>query len=179
LRRNVFEKIGGVDERHIVNLDGLLWFKCALQGDVAYIQQPVSIYRIHCEQATAQYNRTINHMMEYYGTLTEIFRSAQNIPYLKRYFNDAVKRTARLTVRYCRDVIKEKDYDLAKRYLTLAAVFDPEIINDGQYIEINKCLNSTGKIRTKICNKLINAGKPRDRGFSYDPPAGSKKINIE
>src|SRR3989344_1399527 len=53
VRREVFEKIGGVDERHIVNLDGLLWFKCALQRDVAYVQDPVSVYRFHHGQTTA------------------------------------------------------------------------------------------------------------------------------
>ena len=64
LRRNIFEKIGGVDERHIVNLDGLLWFKCALVSDVAYIQDKVAVYRIHGEQTTAKYNRSEEHTSE-------------------------------------------------------------------------------------------------------------------
>ena len=177
LRRDVFEKISGVDERYIVNLDGLLWFKCALQGDVSYIQESVSIYRIHQEQTTAQYNRTINHMLEYYGTLTEMFKLAKNIPYLKQFFNDAVKRTAELTVRYCHDVMKGKNYDLAKRYLALATVFDPKIVEYNQYKAIKKCLDSIDNDPYEVHKTLIDTDKPRDRGFSYDPPEGSTIIN--
>src|SRR5689334_5538595 len=40
VRRKVLDKIGGVDPHHVVNLDGLLWFKCALEGDVAYTRTP-------------------------------------------------------------------------------------------------------------------------------------------
>lgn len=178
LRRDIFEKIGGVDERHVVNLDGLLWFRCALQGDVAYIQDSVSVYRVHHEQITAQYNRTINHMMEYYGTLTEMFKLGAKIPYLKRFFDDAVKRTAELTIRYCCDVIKDKNLDLAKRYLALATVFDPKIVEFEQYKRIKKYLDSTGNNRRKIRKTLIvaNSSSQRDRGFSYDPPEGSIEI---
>lgn len=177
LRRNTFDKIGGVDERHTVNLDGLLWFKCALNGDIAYIQDPVSVYRIHEEQATAHYNRTIQHMMEYYGTLNEMFNSAKNIPYLEQFFDAAVKRTAELTVRYCQDVLKKKNYDLAKRYLALATVFDPMIVEQEQYKTIKKCLASADKDPYEMYRTLIDTDKPRDRGFSYDPPECSTIIN--
>jgi len=176
LRREIFDKIGGVDERHIVNLDGLLWFKCALQGDVAYIRDPVSIYRIHKEQTTAQYNRTINHMMEYYGTLMEMFKLAKNIPYLKQFFNDAVKRVGELTVRYCYDVIEDKNYDLARRYLALATVFDPEIVKTEKYKIIKDCLESKDIAPYEVYIKLVGGKESQCRDFSYSPPEGSIKI---
>ena len=97
LRRSTFLKIGGIDPRHIVNLDGLLWFKCSLEGDIAYIQDPVSIYRIHPKQTTANYNRTLNHMMEYYITLTAMFQTGEKYLYLRQFFKEAEKRVASLT----------------------------------------------------------------------------------
>ena len=178
VRREVFEKIGGVDERHIVNLDGLLWFKCALQRDVAYVQDPVSVYRFHHGQTTAQYNLNINHMMEYYCTLTAMFKLGQNIPYLRHHFDDAVRRTAEITVRYCWDVIKNKNYELARRYLMLAAVFYPEISEHHQYQKIEKHLNSTTGGQYEISKELVSANNnSRDRGFSYDPPEESVVID--
>jgi len=177
LRRDIFEKIGGVDERHIVNLDGLLWFKCALVSDVAYIQDKVAIYRIHGEQTTAKYNRTINHMMEYYCTLTAMFRLAKNIPYLKQFFDDAVKRVGELTVRYCHDVMHEKNYDLARRYLALATVFDSEIVNNERYKIINDCLESKDINPREAYIKLAGRKGSQYRNFSYSPPEGSIKID--
>lgn len=149
VRKQVIEMICGVDERHISNLDGLLWFKCCLVSDMAYIQDEVCIYRIHPEQTTANYNRTINHMMEYYITLTEMFKLAKGIKYLEDFFGIATRRVAELTLRYREDVLREGNYDLAKRYLILASVFD---------LDIEKY------------------EKPKHRDFSYTPPKGSEVL---
>lgn len=144
VRRSLLNFIGGVNERHIVNLDGLLWFTCSLYSDLAYIQDPVCLYRIHPEQATAQYNRTIQHMMEYYITLMEMFRLAKGIPEIEAEFDAAVKRVAEVTLRYGQEV---QDPELAYRYQTLASVFYPYM--------------------------LVNTWQKGKRGFSYDPPPGS------
>ncbi|MGD9731207.1 MAG: glycosyltransferase [Desulfamplus sp.] len=172
-RRSVFNKIGGVDERHIVNLDGLLWFKCSLAADIAYIQEPVSVYRLHKEQTTARYNQTISHMMEYYCTLMAMFKYAKNIPELVRYFPDAVNRVADLTVRYCHDVMGNRDYQLAQRYLALATVFDPAIVEHPRYKVIKQSLDS---IDPEESYTVIDSDKPIVRDFSYDPPDGSTII---
>lgn len=176
LRRKIFDKISGVDERHIVNLDGLLWFKSALVSDIAYIQDPVCVYRIHKDQTTAQYNRTIDHMLEYYGTLMEMFKLAKNIPYLKQFFNKAVKRVGELTVRYCHYVMKNKNYDLAKRYLALATVFDPKIVKNKQYKIIKNSLESRDNDPYKIYCQSTKFVYSRYRKISYIPPEGSLKI---
>ncbi len=175
VRREIMEKIGGVEERHIVNLDGLLWFKCALVSDVAYIQEEVAIYRIHGEQTTAKYNRTIKHMMEYYITLSEMFKLAKNIPYLEQHFNVAVKRVGELTLRYGQDVIENKNYDLSRRYLALATVFDPEIVNDEKYKIFKECLDSLDPYKAYL--KLVREKEPKYRDFSYSPPEGSLLID--
>jgi len=148
VRRRILDEIGGINERHIINLDGLLWFSCAMKADIVYTQAPVCFYRIHEGQVTAQYNRTINHMMEYYVTLTEMFRLAKGTC-LEQYFPAAVKRTAELTLRYAREV---EDPELARRYAMLATIFDPDI-------------DAT----------ILPAERHKDRGFSYDPPEGSIK----
>lgn len=179
LRRSTFEKVGGVDPRHIVNLDGLLWFKCALAGDVAYIQDPVSIYRIHRNQVTSEYNRTLNHMMEYYVTLSAMSKAGKNCEYVTEFFDEAVRRIGPLTLRYNLEVMRERNYDLAKRYLTLSAVFDPTIVEGEDYNKIKECLDSSGEDREKLLGQLLEKKSAlRDRGFSYKPPDGSVPLII-
>lgn len=176
LRRKIFNQIGGIDERHTVNLDGLLWFKCSLVRDLAYIQNPVCAYRTHKNQTTAKYNKTFDHMIEYYNTLKEMLAMAQGIPYLKRFSQIAIKRVGELTVRYCDEVMKNQNYDLAKRYLALATVFDPEVSNLKQYKIIKQSLQSKKEDPWIRYNKLKGFIDINIRKFSYDPPLGSLKL---
>jgi glycosyltransferase involved in cell wall biosynthesis len=170
-KKSAFIESGLINERHIVNLDGLLWFQMTLLGDVIYTKQNVSIYRIHHESTTSAYNKTINHMMEYYSTLSEMFKLAKGKPYLEHYFELAEKRVAILTLRYCHDVIKNKNYKLARQYLRLAQVFDPEIVNDTIYQLLAQCLESTEKEPIDIYWSLISDQQMK-RPNSYDPPEG-------
>lgn len=175
--REIFEKTGWINEHHIVNLDGLMWFKMALVSDVGYIRDAVSIYRIHGNQTTAKYNRTINHMIEYYGTLCEMFKLAKGRPYLEQFFDEAVRRVGVLTLRYCHSVFKEKNFDLVKRYLLLAAVFDPEIVHSHQYRTLKYCAESIDVDPLELYEKLFD-GRSLSRKFSYSPPDGFESLNI-
>lgn len=176
VRRSVLEQIGGVDPRHIVNLDGLLWFKCALAGDVAYLRAPVGIYRIHGESTTAQCNRGIGHMMEYYSTLTEMFRQGRGRPYLEQFFDAAVKRVGQLTLRYCHHVFREENYALAGRFLALATVFDPDIRTTHTWRTMNYCAESTEQDPGTLYRALLPTLSPETRTFSYDPPEGFRTL---
>jgi glycosyltransferase involved in cell wall biosynthesis len=175
VRRKTFFDAGGVHERHIVNLDGLLWFKCALHGDVAYTRMPVCIYRRHGESTTAQYNRTIQHMLEYYGTLCEMFRYGQHRPYLRQHFAAAEKRVGALTVRYCHGVIRERNFELAKRFLSLASVFDPAIIHEQEYRTLRYCVESEQVDRWELYQRLVRESE-MTRRTSYPPPEGSTPL---
>lgn len=178
VRRSTLKVVGMVDERHIVNLDGLLWFKCSLAADVAYVRKPVAIYRIHGESTTAQYNRTINHMIEYYCTLSEMFRLAKGRNYLEKHFEIAVKRVAKLTLRYCHGVMQERNFDLVSRYLALATVFDPNIVGDDTYKTLKYCVEcSTTDPLTLYC-KLVDTLKDGPRNFSYDPPEDFRLLGM-
>lgn len=170
IRREIFLKAGGVDKNHIVNLDGLLWFKCAFISDVIYIREPVSLYRIHSRQTTARYNKTIEHMLEYYCTLKSMFKVAQNDVYLRSYFDAAVKRVGEITVRYCHYVMLNEDFNLARRYLLLAEVFDPAITGNIHYKAIKNCLKADNPAQKY--KKEMLAQNPVERNTSYDPPEG-------
>ncbi|GAB4356872.1 MAG: hypothetical protein Kow006_24280 [Gammaproteobacteria bacterium] len=176
LRRTIFERVGGVDERHIVNLDGLLWFKCALTADVAYVRTPVSVYRVHGESTTARYNRTIDHMLEYYATLSEMFRQGRGRPYLEQHFEAARRRVGQLALRYAHSIFRAGDYDLVQRYLSLATAFDPLIADDFSYQTLSYCTGANTADRQALYRKLFGSDAPEKRTFSYDPPEGAVRL---
>ena len=172
VRRSVLLEVGGVDPRHVVNLDGLLWFKCALVADVAYIRDPVGVYRVHGESTTAQYNRSIDHMIEYYSTLSTMFRLAKGRSYLEGFFGAAVKRVAQLTLRYCHGVFREGNYALAHRFLVLATAFDPEISDNHVWRTMKYCAESTEKDPGELYRCLLETMAAEARSYSYAPPEG-------
>ncbi len=171
-RREIFDQVGCVDKHHIVNLDGLLWFKFALISDVGYIQSPVAIYRTHNENTTSQYNQSIDHMLEYYRTLSKMFTLAKDKPYLARFFDEAIKRVGALTLRYSHSIIRSSNFDLAKRYLTLALVFDPDLEQNHTYKTLKSCFESVDEDPLQLYKKLYDTVTPEIRTFSYDPPEG-------
>ncbi len=172
LRCETFEEVGGVDERYIVNLDGLLWFKCSLVSDVGYITNQVAVYRKHNENTTAQYNQSIGHMMEYYCTLSEMFKLAKDRPYLVKYFEAAVKRIGYLALRYSHSIFRAGNFELVKRYMALATVFDPDLVNNQTYQTLKYCAESKTVDPLVLYQKLIDTMSPEVRTLSYDPPEG-------
>ncbi len=179
VRRAVLDRIGGVDLRHIVNLDGLLWFKCALAGDVAYVREPVGIYRVHGESTTAHCNRGIGHMMDYHATLSEMFHQGRGRPYLEQFYDAAVKRIGQLTLRYCHGVFREGNYELARRFLALATVFDPEIVGTHTWRTMRYCAESIDRDPGELYRALLPTMSPEARSFSYDPPDGFRSLGMD
>jgi len=175
LRREIFNKIGGINENHIVNLDGLLWFTCSLYGDMGYIQTPVAAYRSHPKSTTSQYNQTIDHMIEYYATLKEMIHQANGINYIQDNVDTAILKISHLCVRYCHDAFKARNYTLVRKYLALAQVFDLSIVEDDIFQLLNTCLNSKNE---DPYSYFLNSGKElqKIRDFSYSPPEGYIEI---
>jgi glycosyltransferase involved in cell wall biosynthesis len=173
VRRAVLTNIGGVDERHVVNLDGLLWFKCALQGDVAYTRTPVGVYRIHDASTTASYNQTSDHVLEYYETLKAMMKHARGRPVLEQNIPVARKRVAEIALRYCRQAFATKKYQVVREYIELARFFDPDIRKRHAYRVIEFCIDSEDVDPQLLLARLADT-LPSKRTESYPPPPGSK-----
>jgi glycosyltransferase involved in cell wall biosynthesis len=52
IRRSVYEKVGGVDEKMRVSADWLLWAKMLLASDIAFVAEPLNYYRKHGDSLT-------------------------------------------------------------------------------------------------------------------------------
>ncbi|WP_162654123.1 glycosyltransferase [Lentilitoribacter sp. Alg239-R112] len=175
VRSSVMRRIGGVNVDHVVNLDGLLWFTCALQGDVLYSQEPVAAYRKHSASTTAQYNRTSDHIIEYYLTLREMHRLGKGIPVLEDNFASSKKRVGEIGLKYAAEPLKEGLVDIAHEYLNLAKTFNCDIHRKYEFKLIEFCCENYDSIEPQLMTDLLNSvDKPRKE--SYDPPKGYIKI---
>lgn len=166
-RRDVVLSFGGAQRFFDVNLDGLLWFKTSLNGDVIYTQKTVCSYRKHDFSTTSSLNKSLMHPFEYYCTIKEMFNYAEeNGVDLSENYSKAFDRISELTVRFAKEIYADKDIKLCKRYLMLAESIDPSIRDNQMFTDLENMIKK---------GELLDSGISVRTG-SYSPPSGSKKL---
>ena len=176
-RRSLLLEIGMADPRYEVNLDGLMWFKCALKMDVAYIQEKVCCYRRHSASTTGKLNQEPEHIAKIYSTLKEMHRIGKKNSLESSRYLESEKRIGEIALKYAPESLLSGNFATTRRYLDFALFFDPDISGNKQYLVIKSVLDSeitdVGKIRDIVHRELDGIVK---RG-SYPPPVGSTKIH--
>lgn len=166
-KRKVILSFGGAKRFFKVNLDGLLWFKASLFGDVAYTQKRVCSYRKHRSSTTSSLNKSLVHLFEYFCTLKEMFNfAAQHGINFDENRSRAFCRISELAARYAQEIYAAGDIQLSKRYLMLAEAVDPFIRENPIFLDIVKTIKDGMPLRSGFSV----------RSFSYPPPPGSKSI---
>ncbi len=166
-KRKVILSFGGAKRFFKVNLDGLLWFKASLFGDVAYTQKCVCSYRRHQFSTTSSLNRSIVHLFEYYCTLKEMFNFAEEHGFaLAESRSKAFGRIAELAVRYANEIYASGDVPLSKQYLMLAGAVDPLIQESPVFLDVEKTIRERMPVGSGLFARTV----------SYPPPPGSRQI---
>ena len=166
-RKDKILSFGGAKKSYVVNLDGLLWFKAALLGDVVYTQNIVCSYRKHASSTTSLLNKQLFHMFEYFCTLKEMFRFAEeNGCDFSHEYVGAFTRMSELSIRYSKEIYASGDKLLAKRYLLLAEAIDP-LLKDSAIFK---------NVENLIKNDVVLKSSFSTRTISYSPPEGSLAI---
>ena len=175
VRRSVLHKVGLVDPRHVVNLDGLLWFKCALAKDVGYVQEKVCAYRVHPNSTTSQLNRSGQFVMEIYNTIMAIVHYGRDYELIRNNTNKALKRIGTLAVRHSLQSLEEGLYDETTQFLDFARAFDQDIVNNYDYKVMRFCLEA-GDVSPQILFKLLRGTFGKIRNISYAPSPGWRPL---
>jgi hypothetical protein len=131
------------------------------------------VYRVHDASTTASYNQTSDHVLEYYETLKAMMKHARGRPVLEQNIPAARKRVAEIALRYCRQALAEKKYQVVREYIELARFFDPDIPKRHAYRVIEFCIGSEDIDPQLLLARLADT-LPSKRTESYAPPPGSR-----
>lgn len=149
-------------------------FNLACMGDVGYIKQPLCNYRVHFDSESAETEKNLTGIFEHCQLINYFLRIATNYGYtevINRY-DEAIKKLAKMSLRYAMKMLVNNELGIAKKYLQLAPVFDESIKLDTNYIRISEVCNmNPSQIASEV--KKMNS---LDRKVSYDPPEGSIDI---
>ncbi len=153
--------------------DWLNNFMVSCFADIAFIVEPLCLYRIHQGNETSESELNLINIFEHYLLVNAIAWLSDTFGMTKpaNRYNEAVKKLGDMCMRYAFKMFKNKRSDVARRYLLLAPVFDEEIIDDPVY---NKFLSFLIMELDDLEVQLEEFAKtnPMKRTISYEPPEG-------
>jgi hypothetical protein len=176
IRKSLLHDINLLDPRYEVNLDGLLWFKCALEMDVAYIQAPVSSYRRHAQSTSGKLNQAPEHIAKIYATLKEMHRVGRENNLSAARYQESEQRLGEIALKYAPDALLGGHVETAGVYLKFARLFDEEIVTRSDYQLIHSSLNSGIQDDETALDALCDKLATHARQHSYSPPPGATPL---
>ena len=143
-------------------------------ADVGYIKDSLMAYRVHSGNETSESERRLLGITEHYQLINAFVDVADSLGLKKpgERFPKAVKHLGEMCPRYALRMIRDNQFDVARKYLQLSLIFDADMKNNKDYQILNSILqNESADI---IRNKTDEIYKDQDlsRNKSYDPPEG-------
>ncbi len=152
-------------------------FLMACTADVAYIDDALCNYRVHFGNETNESEKKMLGIFEHYQLINAFCETAKslNIESCYRRYDEAVSKLGDMCLRYALKMLKNELHECAERYLRLAIVFKPGIVEDEKYIQLCK-VSSSGDEKEKM---IADYDKKYclERTQSYNPPNGYVKID--
>jgi glycosyltransferase involved in cell wall biosynthesis len=157
--------------------DAQIFFEMALQGDVGYIKEPMAVYRNRKNSTTDLFNKGMGFAAHLYDGVAAINKIASKHPYLSQFCEAAEKNIARHLIRYAQKFFENRNYELCRKYLTQALVYDGDSIKDHTYRTLEYCVGSVAVNPDELYEKVKGTLTVNYvRTYSYDSPEGHKQI---
>lgn len=179
IKRSVFEKVGMFDIRFRTVADWDLWFKICLQSDIAYLNEKLSLRRIHDNNLYVYGIKSMESMFDTYTLKLDFLKRVKGNSYLEGFSKEAITKLAKDCINVSVEMLKINERDIAIQYLNLARVFDIQIEDERSFKTISYCINSGSKDPFELIKKIdeafptgVGSGKP------YNAPEGAIKLRI-
>lgn len=173
VRRRVFLKVRQLGRTWNVAGDWYDNFLYAMDGDVAYITEPLCQYRVHTGNETNESELRLLGTTEHYQLIHAFcdVASAFGMTKPQARYQEAVEKLGSMCLRYALKMYQNKRNDVAYRYLLLAPVYKQDILSDEQYLKLLMMKELQGAELESAIEEYT--GKYNlNRATSYDPPEG-------
>lgn len=172
-RRNSMIKTRYFNRSYRVAGDWYNNFLNSCTNDIAYLCEPLCQYRVHSGNETNESEVNLNGIFEHYLLINEFARVSKQFRYVKpvQRYESAVQKLAQMCIRYSIKFLKTGNVMVAKQYIQLATVLQPEIVDNEQYIALKQLSELSPQLRIKELEKE-KWKNIEQRTVSYDPPVG-------
>ncbi len=180
VRRSVCSQIGAYQRRWNVAGDWYDNFLYSCFADVAYLKEDLAQYRVHSGNETNESEINLMGIFEHYQLINAFVDVAKSCGLKKpiQRYDEAVMHLGDMCLRYTVRMLKNDKFEAANRYMNLAPVMKPDIVNEKKYRELKEIvsLSSHDEIRKKALE--YKDKNNLNRTISYDPPEGYTTLNI-
>ena len=180
MRKSTLEKVGVTKPLSMqVANDWLDNFMLSMFADVAYIKEPLCLYRTHTGNETTNSERNLVGIFEHYLLVNAFVWISESYHMTKRAsrYSESVNKLAGMCLRYAIKMFQNHENEIAEKYLFLAPVFDKQILSNDTYTALMKCVSLEGKELEceieNICDRYHTK-----RTISYDPPEDAVEISL-
>lgn len=147
-------------------------FCYSLVGDIGYIHDALCEYRVHTGNETSESEKRLLGVFEHYVLINAFRTTAETVGYqecIDRY-PAAVAHLAPMCLRYAMSMIRDHEFNAAKRYLYLAPVFSENIKEDERYDKLWEIVRHEGQEEEAELIKAFDEKYSLVRTKSYEPP---------
>lgn len=180
MRKSVLDKIYG--RRLLVMQVASDWlenFMMSMYADVAYLKEPLCLYRTHNNNETTGSERNLVGIFEHYLLVNAFVWISQSFGMNKpaERYDEAVKKLANMCMRYALKMLNADQFEAAEKYLMLAPVFDKSILEVQEYKDLQKCITADQETAEDMLKQLQDEVALKRR-VSYDPPEDAVEIQM-
>lgn len=149
-------------------------FLACMCGDVAYITDALCLYRVHTGNETNESELRLLGSFEHYQLINSFVEISKNFGMTKpaARYEEAVHKLGDMCLRYALKMYKCNRVDIAHRYLLLAPVYKPDILQDIRYQKLMSIQDAKSEDELEKMIIEYSAEYNLERTRSYDPPEG-------
>lgn len=177
IKRGAVSQVSNFSARYQVAGDWFMNYRYTCTNDIAYINEPLCMYRVHMGNETSESELNLMGVFEHYKLINhfrDIAREFEQEKALERY-DAAVRKLGSMCMRYTGTMIKLGKLDIAWQYMNLALVFDEQLKFDDKY---NKLLQIISLPEEEAKECFLEGNFEVQRTISYDPPEGYVEIEV-
>ena len=155
-------------------------FLGACSGDVAYLKEPLCYYRTHFGNETNESEKRLAGSFEHYLLINTFAAVAEAIGMKKpqQRYDEAVRHLGEMCPRYALKMLQNSLPDIAKKYLRLALVYNPDMEQNEDYQALWHILRDDNLDRIAAETSAYAETHNLNRTKSYDPPEGWRPLDI-
>lgn len=155
-------------------------FNMCLKYPVAYINEPLLLYRLHGENDSLAAGESLLEIVGPYILLQQ-FKEKAGVEYANKVsdrYSQAIDKLAFLALRYSVRYLQKKNVEVAKQYFHLSAALSPKIEEEQVFESLSQYWVAPDEKKEQVLVSLGSTINLVERQQSYEPPPLSKNVDV-
>lgn len=171
VKKSAFAMTKGFQKIYGTAHDWGFMFDMNMVSDVGYISEKLGLYRVHNGISTSSVN-DFRYICNIHTLKLDIAERAKESEYLCQFIDESIKKTSGQAIKWGRECLKNGNFEAARKYVSLAALFDEKMTENLVCKAILKALESNDPIQSiKDMEKDVLTIKPRTEPYAYPKDA--------